>query len=107
MSLLLIRWDRTQILRQSDIVVAAIGHAEFVKGEHLKEGCVVIDVGMNSFPDATKKTGQRLVGDVHFASASEKAQLITPVPKGVGPMTVAMLLRNTVSNWKRAHGLPL
>lgn len=83
-------------LKTADIVIAAIGQAQFVKGEWLKEGVVVIDVGTNFIPDSTKKTGQRLVGDVDFESASQIASVITPVPGGVGPMTVAMLLQNVV-----------
>ncbi|KAI0464148.1 mitochondrial C1- tetrahydrofolate synthase precursor [Komagataella kurtzmanii] len=82
------------IVKNSDIVVAAIGKANFVKGEWLKPGAVVIDVGINYVPDSTKKSGQRLVGDVEFESAKEKASVITPVPGGVGPMTVAMLVSN-------------
>jgi methylenetetrahydrofolate dehydrogenase (NADP+)/methenyltetrahydrofolate cyclohydrolase/formyltetrahydrofolate synthetase len=77
-------------------VVSAIGKAEFVRGEWLKPGCIVIDVGTNFIPDPSKKSGQRLVGDVHFESASEVAGRITPVPGGVGPMTVAMLMENTL-----------
>lgn len=88
--------DLEGIIRRADILVAAIGRPDYVKGEWLKPGCVVIDVGTNHVPDASKKTGQRLVGDVDFASASEVASQITPVPGGVGPMTVAMLLQNTV-----------
>lgn len=83
-------------LKDADIVVAAIGVPGFVKGEWLKEGAVVIDVGTNFLPDASKKSGQRLVGDVDFESASQVASFITPVPGGVGPMTVAMLLQNVV-----------
>lgn len=83
-------------LKAADIVIAAIGQAQFVKGEWLKEGVVVIDVGTNFIPDSTKKTGARLVGDVDFESASQIASVITPVPGGVGPMTVAMLLQNVV-----------
>lgn len=83
-------------LRKADIVVAAIGQASFVKGEWLKPGAIVIDVGTNYIPDSTKKSGQRLVGDVEFESASQVASFITPVPGGVGPMTVAMLLQNVV-----------
>ncbi|KAG9091943.1 tetrahydrofolate synthase [Ceratobasidium sp. 370] len=83
-------------LKTADIVVAGIGKAEFVRGEMLKPGCIVIDVGINYVPDATKKTGQRLVGDVHYESASKVASWITPVPGGVGPMTVAMLMVNTL-----------
>ncbi|RCI08227.1 hypothetical protein L249_6325 [Ophiocordyceps polyrhachis-furcata BCC 54312] len=101
-------------LADADIVVAAIGRPQFVKGEWLKEGAVVIDVGTNFVPDATKKTGQRLVGDVDFESASRVASSITPVPGGVGPMTVAMLLRNVVDatdrffeSQRRRHLVPL
>jgi methylenetetrahydrofolate dehydrogenase (NADP+)/methenyltetrahydrofolate cyclohydrolase/formyltetrahydrofolate synthetase len=85
-----------EIIKRADVLVAAIGKAEFVKGEWLKPGAVVIDVGTNYIPDDSKKSGQRLVGDVHFASAVEVASQITPVPGGVGPMTVAMLLQNVV-----------
>ncbi|QIX01309.1 hypothetical protein AMS68_006826 [Peltaster fructicola] len=92
--------SRTQnieaIVKQADILVAAIGKAGFVKGDWLKEGAVVIDVGTNYVPDESKKSGQRLVGDVDFESASQVASQITPVPGGVGPMTVAMLLENVV-----------
>lgn len=87
-----------EILSQADVVVAAIGKPEFVKGEWLKPGAVVIDVGTNYIPDETKKSGQRLVGDVHYPSAFEFASHITPVPGGVGPMTVAMLLQNVVDS---------
>ncbi|KAI6583708.1 hypothetical protein MCOR06_007939 [Pyricularia oryzae] len=85
-------------LKAADIVVAAIGKAGFVKGEWLKPGAVVIDVGTNYIPDASKKSGQRLVGDVDFESAAQVASHITPVPGGVGPMTVAMLLQNVVDS---------
>ncbi|KAG5993603.1 hypothetical protein E4U52_001817 [Claviceps spartinae] len=85
-----------QHLKNADIVIAAIGQAQFVKAEWLKEGAVVIDVGTNFIPDATKKSGQRMVGDVDFEGASKVASVITPVPGGVGPMTVAMLLQNVV-----------
>ncbi len=82
--------------RRADILIAAIGRAEMITGDMIKPGAVVIDVGMNSVPDASKPKGSRLCGDVHFASAAEVASKITPVPGGVGPMTIAMLLRNTV-----------
>ncbi len=82
--------------RQADILVAAIGVPEFVKPRMIREGAVVIDVGVNRIPDATRKSGYRLVGDVAFASVSKKAGAITPVPGGVGPMTIAMLMKNTV-----------
>ncbi|KAJ7172469.1 formate--tetrahydrofolate ligase-domain-containing protein [Mycena filopes] len=89
------------IIKTADIVVAAIGKAQFVQGSWLKPGAVVIDVGINYIPDATKKSGQRLVGDVDFASASQVASHITPVPGGVGPMTVAMLMENTLQSAER------
>ncbi|TIB09139.1 hypothetical protein E3P77_03460 [Wallemia ichthyophaga] len=84
-----------ELVKQADIVVAAIGQPEFVKGEWIKEGAVVIDVGANFVPDATKKSGQRMLGDVEYSKAIENAAHITPVPGGVGPMTVAMLMVNT------------
>ncbi|KAF2203177.1 FTHFS-domain-containing protein [Delitschia confertaspora ATCC 74209] len=87
-----------EIIKQADIVVAAIGKPQFVKGDWLKPGAVVIDVGTNYIPDSTKKSGQRLVGDVDYDSAVEVASQITPVPGGVGPMTVAMLLQNVVDS---------
>ena len=82
--------------KRADLVIAAIGRANFVTGDMLKPGAVVIDVGMNRVDDATAKAGYRLKGDVHFESAKEVASLITPVPGGVGRMTIAMLLKNTV-----------
>ncbi|KAI8310797.1 C-1-tetrahydrofolate synthase [Colletotrichum sp. SAR11_240] len=85
-------------LKAADVVVAAIGQPGFVKGEWLKPGVVVIDVGTNYIPDSTKKSGQRLVGDVDYESASQVASHITPVPGGVGPMTVAMLMHNVVDS---------
>ena len=81
-------------IKEADVVVAALGKPHFLKGDWLKPGAVVIDVGTNFIPDDTKKSGQRLVGDVEFESAKEVASQITPVPGGVGPMTVAMLLQN-------------
>jgi methylenetetrahydrofolate dehydrogenase (NADP+)/methenyltetrahydrofolate cyclohydrolase/formyltetrahydrofolate synthetase len=86
------------IVKQADIVIAAIGSAGFVKGDWIKPGAVVIDVGTNYIPDSSKKSGQRLVGDVDFDSAAEVASQITPVPGGVGPMTVAMLLQNVMDS---------
>ncbi|KAK8048896.1 formate--tetrahydrofolate ligase-domain-containing protein [Apiospora phragmitis] len=85
-------------VKLADIVVAAIGKPHFVKGEWLKPGAVVIDVGTNFIPDSTKKSGQRLVGDVDYETAAEVASAITPVPGGVGPMTVAMLMQNVVDS---------
>ena len=84
------------LTRQADILIAAIGKAEFVTADMVKPGAVVIDVGVNRVPDATKKTGYRLTGDVHFPTVSPLCAKITPVPGGVGPMTVAMLMANTV-----------
>lgn len=84
------------LTRQADILIAAIGKAEFVTADMVKPGAVVIDVGVNRVPDATRKTGYRLTGDVHFPSVSPLCAKITPVPGGVGPMTVAMLMANTV-----------
>ena len=86
------------LVRLADIVVSAVGQPGLVQGHWLKPGAVVIDVGINYVPDATKKSGQRLVGDVDYASAAEVASQITPVPGGVGPMTVAMLLQNVVDS---------
>uniref|UniRef100_A0A667ZMU9 C-1-tetrahydrofolate synthase, cytoplasmic n=1 Tax=Myripristis murdjan TaxID=586833 RepID=A0A667ZMU9_9TELE len=86
---------------KADILVVGIGKAEMVKGEWIKKGAVVIDCGINHIPDETKPSGKRVVGDVHYASAKEQASFITPVPGGVGPMTVAMLMANTVLSAKR------
>mmetsp|Transcript_13691 Transcript_13691/g.43245 ORF Transcript_13691/g.43245 Transcript_13691/m.43245 type:complete len:976 (-) Transcript_13691:375-3302(-) len=83
-------------VREADIVVAAVGRPRFVRGDWLKPGAVVVDVGINAVEDATKKRGYRLVGDVDFDSARLVASKITPVPGGVGPMTIAMLVRNTL-----------
>jgi 5,10-methylene-tetrahydrofolate dehydrogenase/methenyl tetrahydrofolate cyclohydrolase len=87
--------DLPGVVRQADILIAAIGKMEMVRGDWIKPGAAVIDVGINSKPDATKKSGHRLVGDVNFDEAKEVAGFITPVPGGVGPMTIAMLMRNT------------
>ncbi|MCL4395718.1 MAG: bifunctional 5,10-methylene-tetrahydrofolate dehydrogenase/5,10-methylene-tetrahydrofolate cyclohydrolase [Chloroflexi bacterium] len=101
--------SRTQnlpdVVRQADIVVAAIGKAQFVKADWLKPGATVIDVGTNSIPDPTKKSGHRQVGDVDFEAAKEVAGAITPSPGGVGPMTIAMLMRNTCDSALRTAGL--
>ena len=77
-------------------MIAAIGRPNFVKAEHLRDGAVVIDVGINRVEDAASERGYRLVGDVAFDEVSKKAAAITPVPGGVGPMTIAMLMSNTV-----------
>lgn len=88
--------DLPDVVRGADILIAAIGKAEFVRGDWIKPGAAIIDVGINSKPDATRKSGYRLVGDVNFEEAKEAAGFITPVPGGVGPMTIAMLMRNTL-----------
>ncbi|KAE8770493.1 5,10-methylene-tetrahydrofolate dehydrogenase/5,10-methenyl-tetrahydrofolate cyclohydrolase [Hordeum vulgare] len=89
------------IVCQADIVIAAAGQAMMIKGDWIKPGAAVIDVGTNSIDDPTRKSGYRLVGDVDFAEASKVAGHLTPVPGGVGPMTVAMLLKNTVDGAQR------
>lgn len=88
--------DLPGICRSADVLVAAVGKAEMVRGDWVKPGAVVIDVGINRVEDATKPRGYRLVGDVAFDEVKEVAGQITPVPGGVGPMTIAMLLRNTL-----------
>jgi methylenetetrahydrofolate dehydrogenase (NADP+)/methenyltetrahydrofolate cyclohydrolase len=93
------------VVRRADIVVAAIGKPEYVRGDWIKPGAAVIDVGINRIDDPSKKSGFRLIGDVAFAEAVEVAGAITPVPGGVGPMTIAMLLTNTVRGFKMQHGL--
>jgi methylenetetrahydrofolate dehydrogenase (NADP+)/methenyltetrahydrofolate cyclohydrolase len=93
-----------QITKQADIIVAAIGISEFLTGDMVKEDVVIIDVGITRVPDATKASGYRLAGDVDFESVSKKASYITPVPGGVGPMTIAMLLKNTLlARERRLH----
>ncbi|MDR2863063.1 MAG: bifunctional 5,10-methylenetetrahydrofolate dehydrogenase/5,10-methenyltetrahydrofolate cyclohydrolase [Puniceicoccales bacterium] len=88
--------DLAAITRSADILIAAIGKPRFITADMVAAGAVVIDVGINRIADATRKTGYRLVGDVDFDGVSAKASLITPVPGGVGPMTVAMLMQNTL-----------
>jgi 5,10-methylene-tetrahydrofolate dehydrogenase/methenyl tetrahydrofolate cyclohydrolase len=88
--------DIAGVVRQADILIAAIGKMEFVRGDWVKPGAAVIDVGINSKPDPSKKSGHRLVGDVNFDEVKEVAGYITPVPGGVGPMTIAMLMKNTL-----------
>jgi methylenetetrahydrofolate dehydrogenase (NADP+)/methenyltetrahydrofolate cyclohydrolase len=97
--------DLAALTRQADVLVAAIGRAEFVTGDMVKEGAVVVDVGINRLEDASRPKGYRLCGDVDFASVEPRASAITPVPGGVGPMTIAMLLANTVWSAERIAGI--
>jgi len=90
-------------LAQADIIVAAIGRANFITADMVKEGAVVLDVGINSVEDSSRKRGYRLVGDVDFKGVSEKCSFITPVPGGVGPMTVTALIMNTLKSYKMYH----
>ncbi len=91
--------------RQADIIIAASGWPNTVTADMVKDGAVVIDVGVNRVEDASRERGYRLVGDVDFDAVKEKASMITPVPGGVGPMTITMLLYNTVVSAKRANGI--
>ena len=91
----------SEITRQADVLIAAIGRAEFVTAQMVKPGAVVIDVGINRVLDATKKTGYRLTGDVQFDQVAPLCARITPVPGGVGPMTVAMLMKNTLKAFRQ------
>ncbi len=95
--------DLPALTRQADVLIAAIGRAEFVTADMVRPGAVVIDVGVNRVPDPSRKTGYRLTGDVHFPTVSPLCSKITPVPGGVGPMTVAMLMQNTVKAHRLAH----
>ena len=88
--------NMAEITRQADILIAASGHPHTVTADMVKDGAVIIDVGVNRIPDSTKKSGFRLIGDCDFDDLKEKASYITPVPGGVGPMTIAMLMYNTL-----------
>ncbi len=88
--------DLPSFTRQADILIAAIGKPHFVTADMIKPGAVVIDVGINRIPDASKKSGSRLTGDVDYEGAIDVVSAMTPVPGGVGPMTIAMLLKNTL-----------
>jgi methylenetetrahydrofolate dehydrogenase (NADP+)/methenyltetrahydrofolate cyclohydrolase len=96
--------DLAEITRSADIIIAAIGRAGFVKADHVREGAIVIDVGINRVKDAASERGYRLVGDVAFDEVWEKTTAITPVPGGVGPMTIAMLMSNTVKAARQIAG---
>ncbi|MCH5282086.1 MAG: bifunctional methylenetetrahydrofolate dehydrogenase/methenyltetrahydrofolate cyclohydrolase FolD [Treponema sp.] len=93
--------DLGAVTREADIIIAAAGHPNTITAEMVKEGACVIDVGVNRIPDPTKKSGFRLAGDVDFDMVKEKAAFITPVPGGVGPMTIAMLMQNTLEAAER------
>jgi 5,10-methylene-tetrahydrofolate dehydrogenase/methenyl tetrahydrofolate cyclohydrolase len=97
--------DLPGVVREADILIAAVGRAEMVRGDWVKPGVAVIDVGMNAVDDPTRERGYRLVGDVAFDEVKEVAAAITPVPGGVGPMTIAMLLRNTTDSAKHTVGM--
>jgi methylenetetrahydrofolate dehydrogenase (NADP+)/methenyltetrahydrofolate cyclohydrolase len=96
--------DVSYFTKQADILIAAIGSSQFVKGNMVKDGVVVIDVGINRIEDKSKSSGFRVVGDVDFDEVSKKASYITPVPGGVGPMTIAMLLKNTYEGFIKNGG---
>ncbi len=97
--------DLPSITRQADVLISAIGKPRFVTAEMIRSGCAVIDVGINRLVDRSRKLGYRLVGDVDFDSTAPKTSFITPVPGGVGPMTVAMLMANTVQAHERLSGI--
>lgn len=96
-----------EILRSADIIIAAIGRPKFITEDMVREGAVIIDVGINRVEDNTRKRGYRLVGDVDFENVSPKCARITPVPGGVGPMTVAMLMKNTLQAYCQQHNLSM
>ena len=97
--------DLPGVVREADILIAAVGRPQMVKGDWVKPGAVVIDVGVNAVDDPTSEKGYKLVGDVDFNEVKEVASAITPVPRGVGPMTIAMLLRNTMDGAKSSLGM--
>ena len=96
--------DLVKECQEADIIIAALGQPNFVKADMVKEGAVVIDVGINRIPDASSPKGYRIVGDVAYAEVAPKACAITPVPGGVGPMTIAMLMRNAIHSMERILG---
>ena len=112
MSLLLLHRDATVTIchsktknlkyhtKNADLLFVACGQKQFINSEYIKENCVVIDIGINSVPDITRKSGYRIVGDVDFSDVKDKVSAITPVPGGVGPMTIAMLLKHTIKSCK-------
>ena len=100
-----IQFNLADFTRQADILIAAIGKPAFVHEGMVKSGCTVVDVGINRVKDSQKKSGYRLVGDVDFDAVSPKCAHITPVPGGVGPMTVAMLMSNTIQAYRQLEGV--
>ena len=97
--------DMGAITRLADILIVAAGRPNTVTADMVRDGVVVVDVGVNRVPDASKKSGFRLIGDVDYEAVSQKASAITPVPGGVGPMTITLLLHNTIKSAKSAHGI--
>lgn len=97
--------DLASFTRRADIIIAAIGKPEFLKADMVSDGVVVVDVGINRVPCSGTKTGYKLVGDAAFDEVAEKASKITPVPGGVGPMTIAMLMKNTIRACRMQHKL--
>ena len=93
----------SKLTQEADIIIAALGIPNFLKAEMVKEGAVIIDVGITRVADTSAKKGFRIVGDVDFEQVNQKASYITPVPGGVGPMTIAMLMKNTLNAYKRTH----
>jgi len=96
--------DLAKVCSQADIIIAAIGRPNFVTADFVKEGAVVIDVGINRVDDSTTKKGYKIVGDVDFENVESRCSAITPVPGGVGPMTIGMLIKNTVQAAKATLG---
>jgi len=94
-------YNLNEITASADILIAAIGKADFVKKDMIKEGCVIIDVGINRVKDDSAKNGSRITGDVDYNDCFDKCAKITPVPGGVGPMTIAMLMKNTLKSAKK------
>jgi methylenetetrahydrofolate dehydrogenase (NADP+)/methenyltetrahydrofolate cyclohydrolase len=97
--------DLPAVCREADILIAALGRPKFITADFVREGAVVIDVGINRIPDPNTKSGSRIVGDVDFDAVAPRCRAITPVPGGVGPMTIAMLIGNTLRAARRQHGL--
>ena len=91
-------------MRQADIIITAMGQPGFIKAEMVKEGAVVFDVGITRVEDATRKNGYRLMGDVDYEEVAPKCEYITPVPGGVGPMTVCSLMQNTLRAYEQLNG---